>query len=51
LIGTTPIAILLLANGVLLGSAWLYVVVVIWQLVNGFLVFVRLLRVSGDGAA
>ena len=51
LIGTTPIAILLLANGVFVGAAWPYVVVAISQLVSAFLAFVRLLRVSGDGAA
>ena len=50
LIGTAPIAILLLANSVVVGVPWPYVAVVVWQLVNAFLAFVRLLRVSSDGA-
>jgi len=51
LIGTGPMAILLLTNGVLVGSAWLYVAVIIWQLINAFLAFVRLFLAAADGDA
>lgn len=51
LIGTVPIALLLFANGVFLGAVWPYVAVVIWQLVNAFTAFARLLGIAGDGAA
>jgi len=51
MIGTAPMAILLLTNAVLLGNAWPYVTIVIWQLINAFLAFVRLFRAAADGDA
>ena len=37
------LALILVANGLFLGASWPYVGVVIWQLVNAFLSFARLL--------
>ena len=53
-LATGSAALVLVANGCLLGAAWIYVCVVIWQLWNAFRSFVQLLqleRMHDDDAA
>jgi hypothetical protein len=44
IVGTLPIVFVLGVNGWLVGASWLYVAVVVGQLVRAFLSFVQLLR-------